>query len=167
MIHSWAIIIKGGHQFGSRCFHTYKRDLLLQNCSTVQIWSDQSHITFFLTKGSPLWMLNFFFIKSIFYQSHVIALGLTIPKWYNTWVLKIFLEIFFSKIWKNILKIIFWKNISKKYFQYFKFGDFEKKNIFQNPLYFEKSNLALVGPNLHSRTILQKQIDLFYMSEST
>ena len=37
-------------------------------------------------------------IKSIFYQSHVIALGLTIPKWYNTWVLKKNLDIFFEKI---------------------------------------------------------------------
>ena len=33
----------------------------------------------------------------------------------------------------------------------------------QNPLYFEKSNLALVGPNLHSRTILQKQISFTCM----
>ena len=49
----------------------------------------------------------FKFPKSFFYQSHVIAFGLTIPKWYNTWVLKIFLEIFFSKIGKNILKNIF------------------------------------------------------------
>ena len=38
-----------------------------------------------------------------------------------------------------------------------------EKNIFQNPLYFEKSNFALVGPNLHSRTILQKQISFICM----
>ena len=44
---------------------------------------------------------NIFFknrLKSFFYQSHWIAFGLTIPKWYNTWVLKIFLDIFFEKI---------------------------------------------------------------------
>ena len=33
-----------GHLFSSRCFHTYKTDLLLQNCSPVQIWSNQSQI---------------------------------------------------------------------------------------------------------------------------
>ena len=44
-----------------------------------------------------------------------------------------------------------------------RFWELEKKNVFQNPLYFEKSNLALVGPNLHSRTILQKQISFICM----
>ena len=44
---------------------------------------------------------NIFFknrLKSFFYQSHWIAFGLTIPKWYNTWVLEIFLVNIFSKI---------------------------------------------------------------------
>ena len=44
-----------------------------------------------------------------------------------------------------------------------RFWELEKKNVFQNPLYFEKSNLALVWPNLHSRTILQKQISFICM----
>ena len=46
-------------------------------------------------------------LKSFFYQSHWIAFGLTIPKWYNTWVLKIFFKKifsdFFAKKFKNIL----------------------------------------------------------------
>ena len=36
-------------------------------------------------------------LKSFFYQSHWIAFVLTIPKWYNTWVLEIFfVNIFFQ-----------------------------------------------------------------------
>ena len=52
------------------------------------------------------------FPKSFFYQSHVIAFGLTIPKWYNTWVLKIF----FVNICSKIFFPIFEKNISKNIF---------------------------------------------------
>ena len=47
------------------------------------------------------------FLKINFYQSHVMAFGLKIPKWYNTLVLKIFFQIFFQKIGKNNLKNIF------------------------------------------------------------
>ena len=54
---------------------------------------------------------NIFFknrLKSFFYQSHWIAFGLTIPKWYNTWVLEIFfVNIFFKNIFKNIFPKIF------------------------------------------------------------
>ena len=51
--------------------------------------------------------------KSFFYQSHFIAFGLTIPKWYNTWVSKIFFRNIFGKIFLKIfLKKIFTKNIS-------------------------------------------------------
>ena len=47
-------------------------------------------------------------LKSFFYQSHWIAFGLTIPKWYNTWVLEIFfVNIFFKNIFKNIFPKIF------------------------------------------------------------
>ena len=73
-------------------------------------------LLFFEPKGPPYGCWKFVFIKSIFCQSHVIALGLTIPKWYNTWVLKIFLEIFFSKIGKNILKNIFEQIFTKNIF---------------------------------------------------
>ena len=54
--------------------------------------------SFCKSKGSPLWMLKKKFFKSSFYQSHVMAFGLTIPKWYNTWVL----QIFFVNIWSKI-----------------------------------------------------------------
>ena len=58
-------------------------------------------------------MLKKNFFKSIFYQSHVMALGLTIPKWYNTWVLQIF---FCKYLVKNIFQNIF-SNFLKNYFQ--------------------------------------------------
>ena len=69
-------------------------------------------------KGPPFGCWNFFFVKSSFYQSHVIALGLTIPKWYNTWVLQIFFVNIWWKIFFKIFFPIFGKNIFKKYFQY-------------------------------------------------
>ena len=89
----------------------------------------------------------------------------------------------FNGIERKMIWGDFEKNIYKKYFQYpsvipfrnretkcynmalikKRFWELEKKNVFQNPLYFEKSNLALVGPNLHSRTILQKQISFICM----
>merc|ERR1711978_882961 len=54
----------------------------------------------------PLDLKKYFFgnrLKSFFYESHWIAFGLTIPKWYNTWVSKIFfVNIFFKNIFKNI-----------------------------------------------------------------
>ena len=64
-------------------------------------------------KGPPFgcWKKNFF--KSSFYQSHVVAFVLTIPKWYNTWVL----QIFFVNIWSKIFFKIFFFNFLKKYFQ--------------------------------------------------
>ena len=42
----------------SRYLGIYKRDLFLQIFSTVQIVYDQGQIIFFLTKGSPLWILE-------------------------------------------------------------------------------------------------------------
>ena len=57
------------------------------------------------------WKTKFF--KSRFYQSHVMAFGLTIPKWYNTWVLQIFFVNIFFKNWKKI----FWKIFLTKYLQ--------------------------------------------------
>ena len=65
-------------------------------------------------------MKNIFFknrLKSFFYQSHWIAFGLTIPKWYNTWVLKIFLDIFpdgydeIPTLHFALFSNLFWKNI--------------------------------------------------------
>ena len=54
--------------------------------------------------------------SSFFYQSHCIAFGLTIPKWYNTWVLKIFFVNIFSKIFfKNIFSN-FWNKYLQKIF---------------------------------------------------
>merc|ERR1739837_62321 len=54
------------------------------------------------TRVPPLDLKKYFFsnrLKSFFYQSHWIAFGLTIPKWYNTWVLEIFfVNIFFKNI---------------------------------------------------------------------
>jgi len=67
--------------------------------------------------ANPNWMLKKIF-KSSFYQSHVMAFGLTIPKWYNTWVLQIFFVNIWSKIFFKIFFPIFWKNIFRKYFQY-------------------------------------------------
>ena len=69
-------------------------------------------------KGPPFGCWIFFSVKSSFYQSHVIALGLTIPKWYNTWVLQIFFVNIWWKIFFKIFFPIFGKNIFKKYFQY-------------------------------------------------
>ena len=67
------------------------------------------------TRVPPLDLKKYFFsnrLKSFFYQSHWIAFGLTIPKWYNTWVLEIFfVNIFFKNIFKNIFPKIFRKNI--------------------------------------------------------
>ena len=60
---------------------------------------------------------NIFFknrLKSFFYQSHWIAFVLTIPKWYNTWVLEIFfVNIFFKNIFQIFFKIFFQKIRSK------------------------------------------------------
>ena len=108
-----AIINMEGCRFGSRYFVTYKRDLLLQIFSIVQIVYDQSQITFFLIQCN--FEKNIFskFPKLFFYQSHSRAFGLTIPKWYNTWVLKIFFVNIFFKNWKKI----FWKIFLKKYLQ--------------------------------------------------
>ena len=123
---------------------------------------------FFLNqRPPPLDLKKYFFSngpKSYFYQSHCIALGLTIPKWYNTWVLKIFLEIFLKIFGKKIQKNIFEKNIYKKYFQYPSVIPFWNRvtecynmalleNGFEEiffstsqggSLWFKKSNLALV-----------------------
>ena len=67
------------------------------------------------TRVPPLDLKKYFFwnrLKSFFYQSHWIAFVLTIPKWYNTWVLEIFfVNIFFKNIFKNIFPKIFRKNI--------------------------------------------------------
>ena len=63
------------------------------------------------TRVPPLDLKKYFFSnrqKSFILQSHSIGIGLTIPKWCNTCVLKIFLEIFLEKI--------FLKIFSKKYF---------------------------------------------------
>ena len=69
-----------------------------------------------ISKGSPLWMLKKKFFKSSFYQSHVMAFGLTIPKWYNTWVLQIFFVNIRSKIFFKIFFPIFLK-IGRKWTQ--------------------------------------------------
>ena len=91
-------------------------EFFLQNllpCTAKSVFSER--------KGSPFGLKKIFFSncsKSLFYQSHFLAFGLTIPKWYNTWVLKILLKIFWKIFEKNVLKNIFEKNIYKKYFQY-------------------------------------------------
>ena len=68
------------------------------------------------TRVPPLDLKKYFFsnrLKSFFYQSHWIAFGLTIPKWYNTWVSKNIFGNIFGKIFLKIfLKKIFTKNIS-------------------------------------------------------
>merc|ERR1712218_519868 len=69
-------------------------------------------------KGPPFGCSKKKFFKSSFHQSHVMAFGLTIPKWYNTWVLQIFSVNIWSKIFFKIFFPIFGKNIFKKYFQY-------------------------------------------------
>ena len=46
-------------------------------------------------------------LKSFFYQSQFIAFGLTILKWYNTWVLEIFFVNIFCKIFSKIFLNIF------------------------------------------------------------
>ena len=107
-----------GCRFGSRYFITYKRDLLLQIFSIVQIVYDQSQITFFLIQCNFEKNIFLKFPKLFFYQSHSRAFGLTIPKWYNTWVLKIFFVNIFFKNWKKYFEKYFWKNIYKKHFQY-------------------------------------------------
>ena len=56
------------------------------------------------------WKKKFF--KSSFYQSHVMAFGLTIPKWYNTWVLQIFfVNILCQKYFFQFFEKIFSENI--------------------------------------------------------
>ena len=55
--------------------------------------------------------------ESSFYQSHVIAFGLTIPKWYNTCIENIFRKYFFKKLEK-----IFWKIFLTKYLVLYHFG---------------------------------------------
>ena len=62
------------------------------------------------TRVPPLDLKKYFFsnrLKSFFYQSHWIAFVLTIPKWYNTWVLKIFLNVFSEKIFLKIFEKYF------------------------------------------------------------
>ena len=107
----------------------------------------------------------FKFPKSFFYQSHVIAFGLTIPKWYNTWVLKIFFVNIFSKIFLKIFFSNFWKKYLQKIFSIPKcytileswdrmqcngfdrkmiWGDFLKK-CFSNPFLFSKTKIGLGG----------------------
>ena len=71
---------------------------------------------FWKSKGSPLWMLKKKSFNSSFYQSHVMAFGLTIPKWYNSWVLQIFLKNIWSKIFFKLFFPIFWKHIWKNIF---------------------------------------------------
>ena len=47
-----------------------------------------------IQRPPPLDLEKYFFSnrpKSFFQQSHLIGIGLRIPKWYDTWVLKIFL----------------------------------------------------------------------------
>ena len=89
---------------------------------------------------------------------------------------------FSNYFWKNIFENIFEKNIYKKYFQYPSvipfwnretkcdnmaliknlFWELKKYFFFKITLYQEKSNLALVGQNLHSRKNLQKQISFIH-----
>ena len=75
---------------------------------------------FFLNqRPPPLDFKKYFFSngpKSYFYQSHCIALGLTIPKWYNTWVLKIF---FVNIFFKNIFLNFFFQKFSKIFLKLF------------------------------------------------
>ena len=87
------------------------------------IWETSKNAEFLFTKFTPLHSKNRFSepkgppldLKKYFFQIGpnyciCIAFGLTIPKFYNTWVLKIFLvNIFF----KNILSL----HMSKYYFQ--------------------------------------------------
>merc|ERR1712155_384934 len=88
---------------------TYLRDFQKRRIFFLKNYPPAQQKPFFLNqRPSPLDLKNYFFLnchKSFFYQSHCIALGLTIPKWYNTWVLKIFFVNiflnFFSKIFKN------------------------------------------------------------------
>ena len=85
---------------------TYLRNFWFCRIFSCKITPQHCKNRFFKSKGSPIF-------KSSFYQSHVMAFGLTIPKWYNTWVSKIFFEIFLEKIFLKIfLKKIFTKNIS-------------------------------------------------------
>ena len=147
----------------------------------------------FFQKITPPWPIfifentrdlkNIFFknrLISFFYQSHWIAFGLTIPKWYNTWVLEIFfVNIFFKNIFQIFLKIFFQK-ICPKIFLIPKcytileswdrmqsngfdrkmiWGDF-KKNIFSNPkggpLCFQKWKSAMVGFFLEKNPMTNK-----------
>ena len=98
----------------------------------------------FFSKKTPPWPIfvfentrdlkNIFFknrLESFFYQSHWIAFGITIPKWYNTWVSKIF---FVNKFFKNIFKKIF-KNIFPKK---------NLKNIFDTQVLY---HFGIVRPN--------------------
>ena len=83
-----------------------------------------------------------------------------IPKWYNTWVLRIFLDIFFEKIFLKIFEKYFWKKYLQKIFPIPKcytileswdrmqsngfdrkmiWGDL-KKNVFQIPCIFKNEN---------------------------
>ena len=131
----------------------------------------------FFQNNPPPWLIfvfentrdlkNIFFknrLKSFFYQSHWIAFGLTIPKWYNTWVLKIFLDIFFEKIFWKIFEKYFWKKYLQKIFPIPKcytileswdqmqsngfdrkmiWGDFKK--MFFKSLFFSKTKIGLGG----------------------
>ena len=153
-----------GQWFISRYFGTYKRDLLLQIFSIVQIVYDQSQITFFLIQCNFEKNIFLKFPKLFFYQSHSRAFGLTIPKWYNTWVLKIFfVNIFFKNIFQIFFKIFFQKICPKIFlipkcytilesWDRMQSNGFDRKMIwcdflkkcFSNPLYFQKRKSALV-----------------------
>ena len=91
--HSWTYL----RDFQKRRFFFFEK---LPPCTAKTVFENP--------KGGAFgcWKKKFF--KSSFYQSHVMAFGLTIPKWYNTWVL----QIFFVNIWCQ-------KYFSKYFFQFF------------------------------------------------
>ena len=102
---------------GIRCTRIYRNFFIL----LVMGFFSKKHppwpiFVFENTRVPPLDLKKYFFwnrLKSFFYQSHWIAFGLTIPKWYDTWVSEIFLGNIFLK---NIFKNIFFKNIYKNIF---------------------------------------------------
>ena len=81
-------------------------------------------------------MLKKKFFKLSLYQTHVVAFGLTILKWYNTWVLQIFFVNIFFKNWKkNILKNIFSKILTKNIFNtqvLYRFGIIRPNALIEN-----------------------------------
>ena len=74
---------------------TYLRNFWFCRIFSCKITPQHCKNRFFKSKGSPIF-------KSSFYQSHMMAFGLTIPKWYNTWVLQIFFVNIFFFDWKKI-----------------------------------------------------------------